>query len=164
MRKLPNKLIYKKNSYYHVYNRGNHKQQIFLREKDYIVFKNQLFKYAKKHRVSVISYCLMPNHYHFIVKCGIEIISIPKFMQSLGVAYVLYFNRQHNKIGRLYQGPFQIRRISGVRDLNTMISYIKHNPLEAQLVGGGSLESYRWYYLRSIAQKRVKDNDFPLDE
>ena len=85
-------------------------------------------------------------------------------MQSLGVAYVLYFNRQHNKIGRLYQGPFQIRRISGVRDLNTMISYIKHNPLEAQLVGGGSLESYRWYYLRSIAQKRVKDNDFPLDE
>lgn len=85
-------------------------------------------------------------------------------MQGLGIAYVLYFNREHKKVGRLFQGPFQIRRISGVRDLNTMISYIKHNPIEAELVGGGSLESYRWYYLRSTTQKRTQEMAFPMDE
>ena len=106
----------------------------------------------------------MPNHYHLIVKCGKNLVSIFKFMQGLGIAYVLYFNRQHNKIGRLFQGPFQIRQISGVRDLNTMISYIKHNPLEAELVGGSTAESYRWYYLRSTTPKKPEDKAFPVDE
>ena len=164
MRKLPNKLIYKRNSFYHIYNRGNHKQKIFLREKDYKVFKNQMYKYAYKHNVYLISYCFMPNHYHLIVKCGKNLQSVPKFMQGFSIAYVLYFNHQHKKVGRLFQSPFQVRRLTGIRDLNSMIAYLKHNPLEADLVGGASLESYRWFYLRSTTQKLRRKRIEVIDE
>ncbi len=65
------------------------------------------------------------------------------------VAYAMYFNRKHNKVGHLFQGPFQVRRILGLHDLNGVITYLKSNPLAADLIGGKELESYRWYFIRN---------------
>lgn len=148
MKKPRNIFIYRRNAYYHIFNRGNRKENIFLIEKDYQIFCNLLYKYTRKNKLLLISYCFMPNHYHLIIKSGNDCGAITKFMRAFMVAYAMYFNRKHNKVGHLFQGPFQIRRILGLHDLNGVITYLKNNPLEADLVGGKELESYRWYFIK----------------
>jgi len=51
-------------AYYHIYNRGIHKQDIFLEEKDYVFYLQRLRQVKDKQKASVICYCLMPNHIH----------------------------------------------------------------------------------------------------
>ncbi len=164
MPKLRNKLIYRRNSFYHIYNRGNHKENIFRREKDYKVFCSLLHRYCKKYGLTIISYCFLPNHYHLLLKNGVDTESISKCMQGFMISYVAYSNREYKKVGRLFQGPFQVRRIVGIRDLESIISYLRNNPLEADLIGGAPVESYRWFYLRSTSQKRRRKPIMEIDE
>lgn len=164
MSKLPTKFIYRKNSFYHIYNRGNEKKEIFRGKKDYKVFKNQFFKYCKKYRLLSISFCLMPNHYHLIIKCWKNKDDISKFMHAFMTSYVMYFNREHKRVGRLFQSPFQIRRITDLKDLHTVINYLRKNPLEAELLSGLPLEKYEWFYLRDRMKKVQKKNILSEDE
>ncbi len=154
MKKNKNDTIYKPNSYYHIYNRGNHKEKIFRREKDYITFQNLMYRYIKKYKILLIVYCYMPNHYHFIFKCGLNWKTIPKLMGCFMTAYVTYFNRKYQKAGHLFQGPFQVRRIIGAVDLDNTIKYVRNNPLESDLVGGGDPDNYRWLYIKKLNQER----------
>ena len=84
-----------------------------------------------------------------ILKCGSEVNAVTRFMRSFMVAYAMYFNRKYNKVGHLFQGPFQVRRLQGIRDLETVKNYFKNNPLEAELIGGEARESYRWLYVKN---------------
>ena len=54
-------------SFYHIYNRGNNKQDIFFEEKNYDLFLKNFDKYLSSF-VDVYAYCLMPNHFHFLIK------------------------------------------------------------------------------------------------
>jgi REP element-mobilizing transposase RayT len=128
MGKPKNSDIYKPNSYYHIYNRGNRKANIFYQEKDYETFRRLMYRYIKKSHIMIIVYCYMPNHFHFILKCGMDWQEIPAFMHAFMTGYALYFNRKYQKVGRIFQGPFQVRRIIGKRDLNKTIEYIMNNP------------------------------------
>ncbi len=65
-------------------------------------------------------------------------------------AYVIYFIRKYKKVGHLFQGAFQVRRINGAVDLNNTFKYIRSNPLEAGLVGEGDTDSYRWLYIKKF--------------
>ena len=93
----------------------------------------------------------MPNHFHLVVKCRADLNAVSKFMAGFMTAYVTYFNRRYNKVGHLFQGPFQVRRIKGPLDLHTVITYIKRNPIEARLTKEG--EKYKWFFVR----KRYED-------
>lgn len=146
MRKDKNKNIYKRNSFYHIYNRGNHKEKIFFKEDDNKRFCSLVYKYLRKKNLMLLSYCYMPNHFHLVLKCRSDLKAIPQFMACFMTAYVTYFNRRYNKVGHLFQGPFQVRRIKGLLDLRTVISYIKHNPVEAGFIKEG--EKYRWLFVR----------------
>ncbi len=148
MGKPKNSDIYKPNSYYHIYNRGNRKANIFYQEKDYETFRRLMYRYIKKSHIMIIVYCYMPNHFHFILKCGMDWQEIPAFMHAFMTGYALYFNRKYQKVGRIFQGPFQVRRIIGPRDLNDTIEYIKNNPKE-ESANTGDLESeYKWLFVR----------------
>ncbi|HAM37680.1 MAG: hypothetical protein US24_C0017G0005 [candidate division WS6 bacterium GW2011_GWC2_36_7] len=148
MSKTRNSEVYKKNSFYHLYNRGNRKALIFHNDDDYETFKRLMYRYLKKSHVLLITYCYMPNHYHFVLKCGNDWQEIPRFMQSFMTGYALYFNRKYRKVGRLFQGPFQIRRIIGKRDLESTIEYIKRNPLELPSTKNHIESGYPWLYVR----------------
>lgn len=147
MSKLKNCDIYRKNSYYHLYNRGNHRGKIFLREKDYKIFKNLMYKYLKRHKLLLVGYCLMPNHYHLIVKCGRDVDAVTKFMRAFMVAYVMYFNRFYSKVGHLFQGPFQVRRLNSLFELEVLIDYLRENPKKAGLVKDDEMDDYGWLYI-----------------
>src|SRR3989344_7885148 len=120
--------------FYHAYNRGTDKREIFSDEKDYFRFIRDLFEFndnnavvnanfrfvqqinyggstsivsrAREQLVDIISFCLMPNHFHFILK-QLKDGGIVKFMQKIGTGYTMYFNQKHKRSGVLFQGKFK---------------------------------------------------------
>lgn len=148
MGKTKNSKIYKSYSFYHIYNRGNRKNLIFNKEKDYEVFRNQLYKYLKKTHIRLIAYCFMPNHYHFIFKCGKRWKEIPILMQKFMTAYSMYYNRSYLKVGRLCQSPFQVKILLTKKDLAREIDYLKNNPKKIKTKEPDS--KYKWLYIKQM--------------
>lgn len=142
---------------YHLYNRGTEKRKIFLSSRDYERFLALLYlsnstqpiridnilrneqgstllkKALGTERgdtlVHIGAYCLMPNHFHFLVKeksgGGISL-----FMQKLATGYTMYFNKKYERSGALLQGKFKSRHAAEDRYLKYLISYIHLNPVQ----------------------------------
>ena len=127
--------------YYHLYNRGNHQQEIFLEEADYIGYLERLRKYKEEHKISIICYCLMPNHLHLLVRQDAKT-PLYKFVLPLHTSYSMYFNRKYDKVGHLFQGRFKQKRVDKDEYLSRLSSYIHLNPLIDGLVE--KLEDYQW--------------------
>src|SRR3989344_4384707 len=112
------KLNFTNQEYYHIYNRGVDKREIFLEDSDYIRFLQYIKQIANKDinkskagfnllgSVELICYCLNPNHYHLILK-QLRENGIAKFMHFLATAYAMFFNTKYQRNGSLFQGPFK---------------------------------------------------------
>lgn len=133
---------FKKNSIYHVYNRGNRKQSIFIDAKDYRRFLSSLHRYIILYDIYLIGYCSMPNHFHFIIRLGKNKKELPIFMQRLAVSYTMYFNKRYSLTGRMFQGPYKAKRVKSYKGLERLKRYINNNPSVADLVAED--EKYRW--------------------
>ena len=131
--------------YYHIYSRGSEKRTIFLDRADKKRFLTRLREYKDFHNVSIICYCLMPNHYHFLVEQNTDE-PISKFLNRLNLAYAMYFNKRYERVGPLFQGRFKAKNIKTDEYLLHLSRYIHLNPLE--LVGQGKVDNYLWSSLR----------------
>jgi putative transposase len=149
---------YVKDGFYHVYNRGVEKRKIFLSRKDYEVFlkyvaehlspiaKNKIAKqdfsvrgkvfkgqprpvknYAEE--IDLIAYCLMPNHFHFLLKQKTDN-SMERFVRSLLTRYSMFFNKKYERVGSLFQGPYKASLITEDQYLLHLSRYIHLNPSE----------------------------------
>lgn len=78
--------------------------------------------------ISLIAYCLMPNHFHLLVKQNTAN-SIDKFMNSLGVRYTMFFNKKYKRIGPLYQDVYKAVVVETDEQLAHLTRYIHLNPL-----------------------------------
>lgn len=136
--------------YYHIYNRGTDKRKIFLKKYDYDRFLALLYLANSnehidlkrqgstlseassinkgKKLVEICAYCLMPNHFHLIVK-EVDDNGISRFMQKLTTAYTMYFNKANNRSGSLFQGRFKAQHANEDNYLSYLISYIHLNPI-----------------------------------
>lgn len=148
------KHIFSNGEYYHVYNRGTEKREIFLNYKDYQRFMSLLYlsnsvtpvnieNLSRKGRtfteffleekgerlVSIGAWCLMPNHFHILLKEESDN-GIVKFMQKLSTGYSLYFNKKYNRTGSLFQGKFKSQHANEDRYLKYLFSYIHLNPVK----------------------------------
>jgi putative transposase len=120
--------------YYHIYNRGVEKRDIFCNKSDYkrfivglrefnslnsISLRDQLefpsrsstsvdteVELREEKLVEIVAYCLNPNHYHLIVKEVVEN-GVAKFIQKLGTGYTNYFNKKYDRTGSLFQGRYK---------------------------------------------------------
>ena len=135
-----NKISYQ-GGYFHIYNRGNHKKDIFLEEDDYLRYLERLRKSKDKYNISVICYCLMPNHIHLLVRQDSEA-PISRFMSSLHTSYSMYFNLKYDRVGHLFQGRFKQKEVDKDEYFLLVTSYIHLNPLKNGLVE--NLEDYQW--------------------
>ncbi len=136
--------------YYHIYNRGNSKQKIFLSESDYQRFVDLLyavnredgFNFADSQKgisvyekdsenplVAIGAYCLMPNHFHILLTPLVGG-GVSKFMQKLSTAYVMYFNLKNKRTGSLFEGKFRSQYVGNDRYLKYIFSYIHLNPIK----------------------------------
>ncbi len=118
--------------YYHLYNRGNNFQLIFLERENYGYFLRQLREYLTPTTVEIIAYCLMPNHYHLLVRLMVDDLST--LMQPLILSYTKAINRRYARVGALFQGHFKAIEINRDEYLLHLSRYIHLNPVFAQLV------------------------------
>lgn len=135
--------IYLPDTYYHVYNRGVDKQQIFLDEQDYVVFLSLLKRYLdpstphKKpngvhypplyEKINLLAYCLMPNHFHLFVYQHSED-GMSSLLRSVSVSYGMYFNKKYKRVGPIFQQRYRAVRITDDAQLMHISRYIHLNP------------------------------------
>lgn len=117
--------------YYHIYNRGNNYETIFRERENYLYFLRLVKKYLLPGRVEIIAYCLMPDHYHFLLSPQTDTLSA--ILQPLLLAYTHAFNRRYRRIGALFQGRFKARHIAKNEYLLHLSRYIHLNPVQAGL-------------------------------
>jgi len=127
--------------YYHIYNRGIHKQDIFLKEDDYVFYLQRLRQAKEKQKASVICYCLMPNHVHLLLRQDSKI-PIYRVISSLHTSYSMYFNRKYDKVGHLFQSRFKQKNIEKDEYLLHLSCYIHLNPFIDGFVE--KPEDYQW--------------------
>ncbi|HIK45239.1 MAG TPA: transposase [Leptolyngbyaceae cyanobacterium M65_K2018_010] len=132
--------------YYHLYNRGNDRQRIFLERENYLHFLRQFRRYLVEDTLDVLAYCLMPNHYHFLVRLRSPYLS--ERMQAFSLSYTKAINRRHGRCGSLFQGRFRALEVDSDSYLLHLTRYIHLNPVKARLVEypeDWEFSSYREY-------------------
>lgn len=144
------------NGVYHAYNRGVEKRKIFLDDQDYRVFLHLLKYYLSpidaqadhpivktghlnllrprplknlEKEVELIAYCLMPNHFHLLLKQN-PIDGMTKLLRRIATTYALYFNRRYKRVGYLFQGHYKAVLIDNDPALLHISRYIHLNPQE----------------------------------
>lgn len=162
--------VFTQGQYYHLYNRGAGKGKIFANERNYLYLLRLVKEYAPKYGVAVIAYCLMPNHYHFLLRQDGEIL-LSKFMQVLFNAYVQALNLQQGRTGTLFEGRFKHKCVDKWEYLMALCRYIHRNPVKAGLVArpeDWAYSNYReWIGLRNgvlVDQVFVQDHFENADE
>jgi putative transposase len=165
---MPSKNVvrsYSENTHYHIFNRGVEKRKIFESSEDYQRFLYYLKVYFTSPdilsreepllklnlvsrnlfgKIEIMAFCLMPNHFHFLVK-QIEKDAVTKLMRQLTTAYSMYFNRKYERVGSLFQGKFKAISVETDDYLLHLSRYIHQNPLAR----GVSLSDYQWSSYRS---------------
>ncbi|MBI2601355.1 transposase [Candidatus Daviesbacteria bacterium] len=160
------------NQFYHIFNRGNNKGDIFLQPRDYARFQKTFYyyqyagpklsfsKFSKSNLnsfkpdpnqklVEIICYCLMPNHFHFLIR-QLKENGISIFISQLSNSYTKYFNTKHARVGSLLQGSFKSVLIETEEQLIHVSRYIHLNPVVSGLVK--NLDTYKWSsYLEYIS-------------
>ena len=140
----PRRPDYSPGQYYHIYNRGAHGVSIFRQPDNYLYVLSKVKHYAAELSLSVIAYCLMPNHYHILVRQGCDQAAglLPqRIFNSYSKAYNLCY--QHS--GTLFQGPYQVIHVVQESHLLHLCRYIHANPVKDGLVSGLEDWSYSNY-------------------
>lgn len=140
--------------YYHIYNRGNAKENIFLVNQDYSFFiirlQQNLFPKEEytfrtpplpENSFSLISYCLMPNHFHLLIRQNGNI-PVTKLLSRICTGYSKYFNKKYNRVGHVFQDQFKQAVLDSNKYLNWLTAYIHQNPKVAGLAKDPA--DYRW--------------------
>lgn len=129
------------NGYYHLYNRGANRLDIFRTDADYVFLLKLIREQAQKMDLSMIAYCLMSNHYHFLLRQNGEI-SVSRFMQAVFNVYSKAFNTKYQHTGTIFEGPYKAIAVDSGPYLLHLCRYIHRNPLEAAMVA----RPEQWHY------------------
>lgn len=116
-----------------------------------------------KKRVELLAYCLMPNHFHLLLKQLVDG-GITKYMHRITTSFTKFFNTKTERVGPLLQGRFKYKRIESEEQLLHVSKYIHRNPLESsrtKLTAADDLINYPW---SSFAAYLSEDNFFILKD
>lgn len=127
-------------AFYHVINRGNAGENLFKSKKDRVKFLEYTEKTVERFSIKIHSYCLMKNHYHFLIETPEA--NLSQAVQWLNISYAVYFNRKHQRRGHLFQGRFKAILVDADEYLKNLSRYIHLNPVRAKVVE--NLSEYPW--------------------
>ncbi len=138
--------------YYHIYNRGNNKEDIFKEVVNYYYFLDLMKKYIVP-VTDVLSYCLMKNHFHLLIHTK-ELETGRTFSQSLSNlcnAYTKAINKKYNRTGSLFQVRFKRKKVTDEKYLKQLIVYINLNPVYHEFEN--DIYAYQYSSLRLLLSK-----------
>jgi putative transposase len=154
-------------AYYHVMNRGNRREDIFITDQDRQVFLDALADSCETYHIRLISYVLMFNHFHLLVQTPQA--NLSEFMRHFLVTYTVRFNRRNGRTGHVFQGRFKSLLVDEDEYLLPLSRYIHLNPIRTRRLEKAevsekceNLKKYPWSsfpgycYLR----KRTKHIDY----
>ncbi|KKR34011.1 MAG: hypothetical protein UT63_C0008G0010 [Candidatus Gottesmanbacteria bacterium GW2011_GWC2_39_8] len=178
---------------YHVFNRGVERRTIFSNKYDFdraletINFyrfsdlpiryshymrldnrrKEEVFKAINVTEVSILAFCLMPNHFHFVLRQEKDK-GISTFISNFSNSYSKYFNTKNDRVGPLLQGIFKAVRVETDEQLIHLSRYVHLNPVASYLIKDNLLEKYEWSSLpeylglveRSISEPQLVMGQF----
>ena len=130
---------------YHVMNRGDRREPIFLDDQDRRRFLETLAEACQKTGWQVHAYCLMPNHFHLVVETP-QANLVPGMKWFLGT-YTARFNRRHQYFRHLFSGRYKALIVDGSGNgyLKTVCDYVHLNPVRAKLLKPVQpIQSYKW--------------------
>lgn len=167
------KIVFRNDYYYHVFNRGVARMPIFNTKREYeralssirfdqysseIRFSHFLNKKAEEQitilrnmrekLVDIIAYCLMPNHFHFLLKQTKDN-GISEFISRFTNSYTKYFNTKNDRVGPLFQGIFKAVYIETDEQLVHLSRYIHLNPVASSIINSADLDAYAYSSYRS---------------
>jgi len=174
------KTIFANNEIYHIVNRGVNHGMIFNDKRDYKRFillidylrfepsiRYSFFSEMPKDQkleimqslikqnnalVEIVAFCLMPNHFHLLLK-QLRENGIQVFMKNLQNSYVKYFNTRNKRVGPLFQSAFKAVRVETEEQLNHVSRYINLNPSSSFLTTINALEKYQFSSLNDYLDK-----------
>lgn len=157
--------IIESNITYHILNRSNAKNKIFETPTDYLAFEKVLLEAKEKYPVKIFSYCIMPNHWHFVIQP-----ENPKHL-SMFMAWLTQTHTQRWLVfrdmvgyGHLYQGRYKSFPIQKDEHFLQVCRYVERNALRANLVR--KAENWRWgsAWIRTYGSKEQRKilSDWPV--
>jgi REP-associated tyrosine transposase len=120
-------------NYYHIFNRGVNREVIFSGAANYHYLQQLLLDYSIERQIGIVSYCLMPNHFHLLLYQNNQE-TISEFINVVFNAYVQSFNKQQHRRGPLFEGRFKHVHVDRQEYLLHLMRYIHLNPVIAGLV------------------------------
>ncbi len=90
---------------YHVVNRGLEKKAVFAQNRERTRMENLVRENYEKYQVEVYAYCIMPNHFHLLLKAELDVLA--SFMAVISAEYAFYYNYKHNCTGVVFQNRFR---------------------------------------------------------
>lgn len=183
----PRKITFVNDYYYHIFNRGIDRRTTFNNTREYkralqllyfLQFNNIPLRYSQyQHakpkiqedymkimqksgtRVKIIAYCLMPNHFHLLLK-QIQERGIQSFTSNFTNAYTKYFNEKFKRSGSLFEGIFKAVFIETEEQLLHLTRYIHLNPVIGSIVKYDNLQDYQWSSYSGYVGLQDKITDF----
>ena len=128
---------------FHVINRGVGKQQLFFNDDDYLAFERVIQETLEKRPMRILSYCLMPNHWHFVLWPESDG-DLARFMQRLTVTHVTRWQKHYNMVGygHVYQSRFKSFPVETDEYFYQVNRYVERNALRAKLVS--TAQAWKW--------------------
>jgi len=130
---------------HHITQRGNYGRKVFLDDGDRKRYLSWIQEYSRKYNLSILAFCLMPNHVHFLVIPRAED-SLAKTFNVAHMCYSQYLNKKVNANGHLWQGRFY-SCVLDERHLIAAARYIERNPMRANIVK----EPWKWKWSSASA-------------
>ncbi|KPK64723.1 hypothetical protein AMJ83_00585 [candidate division WOR_3 bacterium SM23_42] len=147
---------------YHILNRGNGRQVVFHKDKDYAIFVSLMEEATDRIPLSVYAYCLMPNHFHLVVM-PLRADNLSRWMQWFMTSHVRRYHRHYGTSGHVWQGRFKSFIVKQDNHLLTLLKYVEGNPVRAGLAT--SARDWQWSSHRTrIGETRsMLVSDLPLE-
>ncbi len=118
---------------YHVLNQGNGRAEVFHKPADYDAFLEMIAAAQKRLPMRVLGYCLMPNHFHLVLRPHHDG-DLSRWMQWLLTTHVRRYRRHYGSSGHVWQGRFKAFPCQDDDHLVTLLRYVERNALRASLV------------------------------
>lgn len=152
----------KENQFYHVTMHGHNRLPIFGTHTDQLAFFRTLHRVYERFPFTLLAYCVMPNHYHLLIRS--ESVELSKIMGSINLRYSLSYKQRHGHKGTLYDRRYFSDPTITSRSLLNTSFYIHLNPVNTQspIVTSPELylySSYRYFYYPDLEVPPFLDKD-----
>lgn len=173
-------------NYYHIYNRGAGKRNIFRCNRDFSEFIHKYYFYLFP-AIQSFAWCLLNNHFHALIRVRTHVDQAALYRQMPEIyktnelhgrldpaikpynasqqlshlmnSYTRYFNKKYNSSGKLIEGPLKRKRVIDENNFNNLICYIHRNPIHH-----GISKYYTDYRFSSYLDFLIEKNSFEEKE